>query len=152
MVTTSNEFQKAIDILNKTSTLYDRFHDRNKKHLTLKNAKFSNSIQSWKANIHHNSIVSRPPKSTTNNPNNLKVAYSVKDPFTSAIRIANKTTSAAKIAKTTAQWLEIAEQWRKASELMSTVPENHSNYKLAQNRTELYKKYSQVAQKEANKK
>ncbi len=122
------------------------------KHLTLKNAKFSNSIQSWKANIHHNSIVSRPPKSTTNNPNNLKVAYSVKDPFTSAIRIANKTTSAARIAQTPAQWSEIAQQWRKASELMSAVPENHSNYKLAQNRTELYKKYSQVAQKEANKK
>ncbi|KST61812.1 hypothetical protein [Mastigocoleus testarum] len=122
------------------------------KHLTLKDAKFSNSIQSWKAHLYHSPIVSRRPKPITNNLNNSKVAYPVKDPFTNAIRIANKTTSAAKTAKTPAQWSEIAKHWRKASELMSTVPENHSSYKLAQNRTELYKKYSQIAEKEATKK
>lgn len=121
------------------------------KHLTLKNAKFSNSIQSWKANIYNSPIVSRPTKPIANNPNNLKVAYPVKDPFTNAITIANKTTSAAKIAKTPTEWLEIAAQWQKASELMSTVPENHSSYKLAQDRTKLYKKYSQLAQKKGNK-
>lgn len=122
------------------------------KHLTLKDAKFSNSIQSWKANIYHSPIISRPTKPAANNPNNLKVAYPVKDPFTNAIRIANKTTSAARKAQTPAQWSEIAQQWRKASELMSAVPEKHSSYNLAQNRTELYKKYSQIAEKEATKK
>lgn len=112
------------------------------KQVSLKYTKFSQSIKPWKANINHNQVIFQ--ESTTDAPQ-------VADPFVLAVRIANQTTSAAKIAKTPAEWSQIAAQWQKASKLMSAVPANHTRYKLAQNRTELYKKYSQVAQKEATK-
>ena len=121
------------------------------KQVAFKDAKFSQSIQYWKANINHkNQTISQ--EVITNNSNNPTVAPQVTDPFVLAVRIANQATLAAKIAKTSAEWSEIAAQWQKASKLMSAVPANHSRYELAQNRTELYKKYSQVAQREANKK
>lgn len=116
------------------------------KQVALKYTKFYQSIKPWKANINHNHAIFQKftQKSTSD-------ASQVTDPFVLAVRIANQTTSAAKIAKTPEEWSQIAVQWRKASELMSTVPANHTSYRLAQDRTELYKKYSQVAQKEAAK-
>lgn len=122
------------------------------KQVTLKDANFSHSITSWQTNLNSNSRISEFQQSIVDNSDNSTVTSQVTDPFVKAVRIANQTTSAAKIAKTPTEWLEIAAQWQKASELMNTVPENHSSYKLAQDRTKLYKKYSQLAQKNANKK
>ncbi|BDI17543.1 hypothetical protein ANSO36C_33450 [Nostoc cf. commune SO-36] len=47
--------------------------------------------------------------------------------------------------------IEIAAKWQRASDLMSTVPQKHSRYQEAKIRTQLYKKYSEAAQKEADK-
>lgn len=126
--------------------VYSLLSDRQKQ-ITLKDRKFSNSIRSWEANINNNPLISQ--KAGTDN---FTVASQITEPFVEAIRVANQTTSAAKIAKTSAEWLQIAAQWQKASELMSVVPANHRNYNLARDRTELYKKYSQLARKQANKK
>lgn len=126
--------------------IYSLMGDRQKQ-ITLKDTKFSNSIRSWKANINNNPLISQ--KAATDN---LIVASQITDPFMEAIRVANQTTLAAKIAKTSAEWSQIAAQWQKASKLMSTVPANHRSYNLARDRIELYKKYSQIARKEANKK
>lgn len=73
------------------------------------------------------------------------------DPFAAAVRIANHTSTTGKTAKTSAQWLDLAARWQRASELMSAVPPNHSRYQEAQIRTKLYKIYSEAAEKEANK-
>ncbi|MEH2113076.1 hypothetical protein [Nostoc sp.] len=73
------------------------------------------------------------------------------DPFTTSVRIANLASASGKIATTSTQWLEIAAKWQRASDLMSTVPQNHSRYQEAKIRTQLYKKYSEAAQKEADK-
>ncbi|KOP27253.1 hypothetical protein AMR41_06135 [Hapalosiphon sp. MRB220] len=73
------------------------------------------------------------------------------DSFTIAVRIANQASDAGKIAKTSTQWLAIAANWQRASDLMSNVPPSHSRYQEAQIRTKLYKKYSEAAQKEAEK-
>ena len=73
------------------------------------------------------------------------------DPFVLAVRIANITSDKAKTAKTSTQWLELAASWERASYLMSLVSPRHSRYKEAQIRTKLYKKYSEAAQKEAEK-
>ncbi len=73
------------------------------------------------------------------------------DSFTIAVRIANQASDAGKIAKTSTQWLEIAANWQRASDLMANVPPSHSRYQEAQIRTKLYKKYSEAAQKEAEK-
>jgi hypothetical protein len=73
------------------------------------------------------------------------------DPFSTSVRIANQASKSGKTATTSTQWLEIAAKWQRASDLMSTVPQNHSRYQEAKIRTQLYKKYSEAAQKEADK-
>lgn len=74
------------------------------------------------------------------------------DSFAAAVRIANQASDWGKTAKNQTQWLELAAMWQRASDLMNAVPENHSRYQEARIRTQLYKKYSEAAQKEAEKK
>ncbi|BAY76269.1 hypothetical protein NIES25_27180 [Nostoc linckia NIES-25] len=83
-------------------------------------------------------------------PNNT-VSESPDDPFGTAVRIANQASASGKVATTSTEWLEIAARWQRASDLMSTVPKNHNRYQEAKIRTQLYKKYSESAQKEAQK-
>ncbi|MDZ8106805.1 MAG: hypothetical protein RM338_14465 [Nostoc sp. DedQUE12a] len=83
-------------------------------------------------------------------PNNT-VSESPDDPFGTAVRIANQASASGKVATTSTQWLEIAAKWQRASDLMSTVSKNHNRYQEAKIRTQLYKKYSEAAQKEAHK-
>ena len=73
------------------------------------------------------------------------------DPFAAAVRVANYASTTGKTAKTSAQWLDLAARWQRASELMNTVPPNHSRYQEAQIRTKLYRKYSDAAEQEAKK-
>ncbi|MBD2529772.1 hypothetical protein H6G97_09415 [Nostoc flagelliforme FACHB-838] len=73
------------------------------------------------------------------------------DQFAIAVRIANLASASGKTATASTQWLEIAAKWQRASDLMSTVPQKHSRYQEAKIRTQLYKKYSEAAQKEADK-
>ncbi len=73
------------------------------------------------------------------------------DTFAAAVRIANQASTNGTTATTSGQWLDLAARWQRAAELMSAVPQNHSRYQEAQIRTRLYKKYSEAAQKEANK-
>lgn len=76
---------------------------------------------------------------------------SLSDPFAISVRIANLASASGRIATTSTQWLEIAAKWQRASDLMGTVPQNHSRYQEAKIRTQLYKKYSEAAQEEADK-
>ncbi|MEH2327357.1 MAG: hypothetical protein V7K32_28125 [Nostoc sp.] len=73
------------------------------------------------------------------------------DPFAISVRIANLASASGKTATSSTQWLEIAAKWQRASDLMGTVSQNHSRYQEAKIRTQLYKKYSEAAQKEADK-
>ena len=87
------------------------------------------------------------PSSALNN----SLSEASDDPFAISVRIANQASASGKIATTSTQWLEIAAKWQRASDLMGTVPQNHSRYQEAKIRTQLYKKYSEAAQKEADK-
>ena len=73
------------------------------------------------------------------------------DTFAEAVRVANYASTTGKTAKTSAQWLDLAARWQRASELMNTVPPNYSRYQEAQIRTKLYRKYSDAAEQEAKK-
>jgi len=73
------------------------------------------------------------------------------DPFAAAVRLANQASLSAKTALTSAQWLEIAATWQRASDLMATVSPTHQRYQEAKIRTQLYRKFSEAAQQEANK-
>ncbi|MEH1820578.1 MAG: hypothetical protein V7L31_16105 [Nostoc sp.] len=89
----------------------------------------------------------RTPSSAPNN----SFSESSDDPFQISVRIANLASASGKTATTSTQWLEIAAKWQRASDLMSTVPQTHTRYQEAKIRTQLYKKYSEAAQKEADK-
>jgi hypothetical protein len=73
------------------------------------------------------------------------------DPFSASVRLANQATAAGRTAMTSTQWLELAATWQRASDLMSQVSPSHSRYQEAQIRMKLYKKFSEAAQKEAEK-
>ncbi len=104
---------------------------------------FTTTIQSLEKNIN------RTRRKDYSSHNSLN---SEEDPFVVAVRIANITSDKGKTATTATQWLELAASWQRASYLMSLVSPNHNRYQEAQIRIKLYKKYSEAAQKEADKK
>ncbi len=73
------------------------------------------------------------------------------DPFVKAVRIAERAAQASQKAQTRAEWLEIASQWQKASDLMAQVPQDDPRYQTASDRTERYSEYSSIAEQEAQK-
>ncbi len=92
-----------------------------------------------------------PNQNKTKAPANNSLSNSSDDSFLAAVRIANQASASGKIATTSTQWLELAAKWQQASDLMATVPPNYNRYQEAKIRTQLYKKYSEAAQKEAAK-
>lgn len=100
-------------------------------------------------------------KSTNINQNQLKTPFvntSIAasqledDVFVVAVRLANQAVEDGKTTKTSAGWLDLAAKWQRASDLMAEVPSSHSRFEEAQTRIKLYKKYSESALKQANKK
>jgi hypothetical protein len=91
-------------------------------------------------------ITSAPKNSRTNGTASTSEEY-----FLAAVRIANDATLAGKSAKNKTQWLELAANWQRASDLMGKVQPDYSRYEEAQIRAKLYRQYSEVAQKEAEK-
>jgi hypothetical protein len=71
------------------------------------------------------------------------------DYFVNAVKIANEASETGRKAKTSTQWLELAANWQRASDLMGKVPPSHNRYQEAQIRTKLYRSYSEAAQKKA---
>jgi hypothetical protein len=82
---------------------------------------------------------------------NSGAANDANDSFAAAVRLANQASAVGKVAKNSTQWLELAAMWQRASDLMNAVSPDHSRYQEAKIRTQLYKKYSEAAQKEAAK-
>jgi hypothetical protein len=79
-------------------------------------------------------------------------SVSTSDPFVAAVRLAEQSVAAGRVANTPAEWLEIAANWQKASDYMGNVPASDDRYKLAQNRKLLYRQSSEIALKQAQKK
>jgi hypothetical protein len=71
--------------------------------------------------------------------------------FLAAVRIANDATLAGKSAKNKTQWLELAANWQRASQLMDKVQPDYHRYEEAKIRAKLYRQYSGTAQEEADK-
>jgi hypothetical protein len=65
------------------------------------------------------------------------------------VRLAEQASRAGQTVTTTAQWLDLAAKWERASDLMSTVKSDDQRYKTAQDRMKLYRKNSEAAQKQA---
>ncbi|HYW19518.1 MAG TPA: hypothetical protein VE956_09430 [Nodularia sp. (in: cyanobacteria)] len=82
---------------------------------------------------------------------NYSVSAPVEEAFSASVRIANQASARGKIATTSTQWLELAAEWQRASDLMNMVPPDHSRYQEAKIRTQLYKQYSDIAQEQVQK-
>ncbi len=87
----------------------------------------------------------------SNNLTNQSTPDRTDDPFAVAVRIAEQASLAGKTANTRTQWLEIANRWQQASDLMAQVSEQDSRYKTAQNRKTLYRKNSESALRQLEK-
>ncbi len=71
------------------------------------------------------------------------------DPFVEAVRLAEETVAKGKNATTSAEWLDLAARWQRASDLMAAVTTDDQRYGTAQNRVELYRQHSEAALQEA---
>lgn len=73
------------------------------------------------------------------------------DPFVQAVRLAEQAVADGKAASTSADWLDLASRWQRASDLMAQVPANDSRYKTAQDRIQLYAQNSKASLEQATK-
>ncbi|NJL21049.1 MAG: hypothetical protein HC895_09875 [Leptolyngbyaceae cyanobacterium SM1_3_5] len=71
------------------------------------------------------------------------------DPFVQAVRLAEQAAREGKVAKTSADWLNLASRWQEASDLMAQVTTQDGRYATAQNRIQAYRLNSEAALKEA---
>lgn len=71
------------------------------------------------------------------------------DPFADAVRLAERTSRGSQTAESAAEWLSLAAQWQKASDLMAQVEASDSRYKTAQDRVGSYRKNSEIALQKA---
>lgn len=71
------------------------------------------------------------------------------DSFAQGVRLAEQASISSQNLKTAAQWLNVAAKWEQAADLMGAVTSDDDRYKTAQNRMSLYRKNSEVAQKQA---
>ncbi len=67
------------------------------------------------------------------------------DPFAEAVRVAEQASAMGKVAKSSAQRLEQATLWRRASEWMEQVPQTDPRYETARDRVTAYRKNSDAA-------
>lgn len=71
------------------------------------------------------------------------------DSFTQAVRLAEDSARLGQSAKTSADWLDLAARWRRASDLMAQVPSASTHFKVAQDRVQTYRQNSEAATQKA---
>ena len=93
--------------------------------------------------------VTKPKSPLTLATSSTSISSPKSDPFVQAVRLAEQASAAGKTVKTSAQWLDVAAKWERASDLMKAVKRDDSRYKTAQDRVKLYRQNSEAAQKQA---
>jgi len=73
------------------------------------------------------------------------------DPFVSAVRLAQAAVIEGRVADTRREWLNLADQWQNAADLMAEVSRDDDRYDVAQSRVDLYETNRDVARSEAEK-
>lgn len=72
------------------------------------------------------------------------------DAFNQAVRLATQAADGGKTATTYGAWLDLANRWQQASDLMKRIPRDHPRYTEAQERVLSYRQNSEVALAKAN--
>jgi hypothetical protein len=71
------------------------------------------------------------------------------DAFAEAVRLAESTVTVGSNARTSAEWLDVASRWQKASDLMSKISPEDPRYAVAQDRVSVYRQNSESALQQA---
>jgi len=86
------------------------------------------------------------PQDVPRDPDNLPEF----DAFNQSVRLATQAANGGKTATTYAEWLDLANRWQQASDLMKRIPLDHPRYTEAQERVLSYRQNSEVALAKAN--
>ncbi|WP_228041512.1 hypothetical protein [Planktothrix mougeotii] len=70
--------------------------------------------------------------------------------FSQAVKLAMEAVAEGQVADTRQEWLEIAQKWQQAADLMAEVSPDFERYKIAQDRAILYRKNQEQAQQKAD--
>ena len=91
------------------------------------------------------------PASGTSNPSGglSGSSGSAEDAFAEAVRIASRAAEEGLTASSSAEWLDLASRWQRASDLMSEIPAGNARYDVAQDRVATYEANSKAALQEA---
>ncbi len=70
--------------------------------------------------------------------------------FSQGVKLATEAAAEGKVADTRQEWLEIAQKWQQAADLMAVVSPDFERYPTAQNRAALYRRNQEQAQQKAD--
>lgn len=73
------------------------------------------------------------------------------DPYGEAMRIAQQASEAGKVAQTADAWADLADRWQQAADLMASVSQQSDRYSLAQQKAAEYRRNSEIASQEEDK-
>jgi len=108
------------------------------------NASKNQSVKTQAAAESAQSAIASSPAGIRSSPAALK-----SDPFADAVRLAQESVVAGQKAQTSAEWLNVAAQWQKASDLMGMTSAEDSRYAVAQDRVKVYQQNSRTALQQA---
>lgn len=125
-------------------------------HNWLTAAQQDDSVQATQQVVSNDPVPSPTPSSSSSPSLNSSQSPDVKtstssENFAQAVRLAEQAASDGKAAVTREDWLAIADRWQQASDLMASVSPDYDRYTIALDRVELYRKYSEDARLEADK-
>ena len=103
---------------------------------------------SW-LNASQNRKIGTQAQNASEAPKQVVKANRASDSFAQAVRLAEQASISSQNVKTAAQWLDVAAKWEQAADLMGAVTSDDNRYQTAQGRMILYRKNSEVAQKQA---
>jgi hypothetical protein len=89
------------------------------------------------------------PTQTENQALGSATVTSSEDPFAEAVRLAERAATEGQSAQSSADWLELATYWQRASDLMAQVTPEDGRYQTAQNRMQVYRQNSEAALQQA---
>jgi len=91
------------------------------------------------------------PTSTqpSSEPSDSTAVAAQEDPFAQAVRLAEQAAADGQAAQSSADWLDLATRWQRASDLMAEVPAADGRYKTAQDRMKVYRLNSEAALQQA---
>ncbi|MDZ7961633.1 MAG: hypothetical protein RMY34_27765 [Aulosira sp. DedQUE10] len=134
----ATKWQQASDLMSQVSPKHSRYQEAQSR------------IQLYKKYADTSKSLAVKPQASPS-PGIKTLSTPADDPFAAAVRIANQASASGKTATSSDQWSTLAAKWQEASDLMSKVPAKHSRYQEAQSRIQLYKKFGEVAQVQAQK-